>query len=249
MTAKNLVFQLHGSMTSWGTSDGEQNRTTGRVPTKSAVMGLLASALGYTRSQEQKHRKLTETLQFGLAVESYGSQMRDYHTSMPPEEKAPYLASRRDELKWGTGDPVVTHRAYRMDGFYTVVLSAKNPDPDLNRITEALNKPHFTPYLGRKSCPPSIRFSPRIYSDCVPLEAILQYWDDRILHVNPNGLGVEENPDEFDFFLEGRKGTVSTDGSYNIENARERKRRDQLVSREQWTFENRWEEQVHVRRT
>ena len=44
-----LLIRLAGPMQSWGDSSRFARRTTRREPTKSGVVGLLASALGRTR--------------------------------------------------------------------------------------------------------------------------------------------------------------------------------------------------------
>jgi CRISPR system Cascade subunit CasD len=71
-------------------------------------------------------------------------KMTDYHTILD--------ARRSDGGK--RDDAIVSRREYLCDAEFTLALSFKDQAPyDLETIVQAVKKPHYTPYLGRRSCP------------------------------------------------------------------------------------------------
>lgn len=49
-----LVFQLHGPMASWGVDAPGEVRHSHELPSRSALLGLLAAALGIRRDEEER---------------------------------------------------------------------------------------------------------------------------------------------------------------------------------------------------
>ncbi|WP_214364582.1 type I-E CRISPR-associated protein Cas5/CasD [Pseudonocardia sp. H11422] len=132
MTA--LLLRLAGPLQSWGTSSRFTRRATDRVPSKSGIVGLLAAAQGRRRTDP-----LEELLGLTLAVrtEQPGRLERDFQTAARPGERTPISVSTRH---------------YLADA---VFLAAVEGDPALlEGLQEALRRPHFPLYLGRRSCPP-----------------------------------------------------------------------------------------------
>ena len=71
-------------------------------PSKSAVMGLVAAALGVRRDQEVELSKLTEGYGMAVRVDRFGKPVKDYHTiQVRPGENN--FATRREELGMGPG--------------------------------------------------------------------------------------------------------------------------------------------------
>ncbi len=175
-----LLFQLYGAMAAWGDiAVGEQRPTTSH-PSKSAVLGLLAAAQGIRRDEDDKQAALAQDYGFAVRVDSTGVMLRDYHTSQVPKntKKLKYFHSRRDELahKAALGT-VLSSRDYRCDGFYTVCLWHKNTSTSsLSSLQAALEKPRFTLYLGRKSCPLALPLRAHIIA-AQSIEQALQTFD------------------------------------------------------------------------
>jgi CRISPR system Cascade subunit CasD len=48
-----LVFQLYGSLASWGEPAVGEMRHTNSIPGRSSILGLLAAALGIKRADEE----------------------------------------------------------------------------------------------------------------------------------------------------------------------------------------------------
>ncbi|WP_406505340.1 type I-E CRISPR-associated protein Cas5/CasD [Streptomyces sp. NBC_00212] len=130
-----LTLQLAGPLQSWGASARFTRRTTEPAPTKSGVIGLLASALG--RNRDADITDLAQ-LRFAVRVDQAGTRLRDFQTAQHAD----------------TGESMpVSERFYLADA---VFVAAVEGDPQLlATLHTALNCPHYLPYLGRRSCPPS----------------------------------------------------------------------------------------------
>lgn len=162
-----LVFQLYSPLASWGEEAVGEIRHSASVPTRSALLGLLAAATGIRRDEEARLNAVNQ--HYHIAVHSLSSQerwLRDYHTvSAPRENKKYHYYTRRDELclapeETGT---LISQREYRCDGYWHVAVSATSGAPfTLAALREALLAPHFPLYLGRKSCPLALPLAPRL---------------------------------------------------------------------------------------
>lgn len=168
-----LVFQLYAPMAAWGEEAVGEVRHSASIPTRSAILGLLAAALGLRRDNEEVLCQFNH--HYHLAVRPLSSQerwLRDYHTvSVPRENKKRRDYTRRDELCLAPEDvgTIITQREYRCDGYWHIAISATPDAPyTLEALNHALLAPHFPLYLGRKSCPLALPLSPRI------LDGVLQ---------------------------------------------------------------------------
>jgi CRISPR system Cascade subunit CasD len=157
-----LLFDLAGAMSAWGEIAVGERRGSWDRPSKSAVLGLLAGALGYTRRSEDDHRALAEGLGFGVLLRRVGAQLRDFHTVQVPPGTGRYV-TRRAELAAPKLGTIVSWRDYLCEGFATAALwRAGDGAPALAHLAESLAHPHFIPYLGRKSCPLGAPLRPRV---------------------------------------------------------------------------------------
>lgn len=134
-----LLIRLAGPMQSWGDSSRYARRTTRREPTKSGVVGLLASALGRTR--EDSVDDLAQ-LELAVRVEQPGELMRDFQTERP--------------MDGGKSMPL-SDRYYLADACFLVAISG--PRELLTRLDAALRLPRRPLYLGRRSCPADLPIS------------------------------------------------------------------------------------------
>ncbi|MNN34136.1 CRISPR system Cascade subunit CasD [compost metagenome] len=133
-------------------------------PSKSALLGLLAAALGIERADEEGQQALARGYRFGIKLECVGSPLRDYHTvQFGVAPRRTRFRSRRQELLADKVDTLLSAREYRCDSLALVAVEALAQAPHtLERLVEALCRPHFPLYLGRKSCPPALPLAPRI---------------------------------------------------------------------------------------
>jgi len=162
-----LLFRLYGPLASWGETAVGEVRPTAAWPGRSAVIGLVAAALGIRRDEEERQRALADGLGVAVCVEHSGELLRDYHTiQVPPDRKGATYRTRRDELCADTVNTLLSQRDYRTDALYTVALWSKDDGsaPSLTTLAEALRRPKFALYLGRKACPPALPMTPHMVS-------------------------------------------------------------------------------------
>jgi CRISPR system Cascade subunit CasD len=165
-----LVFQLHAPLSSWGEPAVGEYRGTAEHPSQSALVGLLGAALGLDRSDEAAHAALRDEHGFAVALLSAGSLLRDYHTAQVPPRTAlkgrPHT-TRRHELSVPKPElsTILSTRDYRQNAASLVALVVRQgavPRYSLASLQQALREPHFTLYLGRKSCPPAEPLWPQL---------------------------------------------------------------------------------------
>ena len=87
-----LLLRLAAPLQAWGADSKFETRKTGREPTKSGVIGLLAAALGLRRDEREALLRLTG-LRFGVRVEREGQLLVDYHTAKTQDEKTSYVTT------------------------------------------------------------------------------------------------------------------------------------------------------------
>lgn len=165
-----LLFRLYGPMAAWGDIAVGEFRPSFSHPSKSAVLGLLAAALGIRRDEEHVHQAMATAYGFAVRVDAAGSPIRDYHTAqVPPADSGRHkktFATRKDELAVPREDlrTILSSRDYRCDSLYTVCLwTIGDSSPySLAQFEASLAKPAFTLYLGRKSCPLALPLQPQV---------------------------------------------------------------------------------------
>lgn len=163
---KYLLFRLYGPMASWGEIAVGESRHSAIYPGKSALLGLMAAALGIRRDEEQRQAALAAGYRFAVKVISAGHPLRDYHTAQAPDSVGKFVyRTRRDELVLGKErlGTILSSREYRCDALSLVAVVAEEGAPySLDEIREALLKPRFNLYLGRKSCPVAVPLNPLV---------------------------------------------------------------------------------------
>ncbi len=142
-----LLLRLAGPLQAWGVNSKFDVRQTEREPSKSGVMGLLASAFGIGRDDRAALNELSR-LSYGVRVEQEGQLLRDYHGAKSFKSVGDYLNGNFD-------DAYMSNRYYLSDAVFLAAVSCD--DNDLLRcIDAALRRPAFPLYLGRRSCPPTL---------------------------------------------------------------------------------------------
>ena len=161
-----LLFRLYGPLASWGEIAVGESRHTASYPGKSALLGLLAAALGIHRDEEDRQLALASGYQFAVKVISTGHLLRDYHTIQVPDSVGDIVYhTRRDELIIGKNrlGTILSSREYRCDALSLVAVRALDSAPcSLHELRDALLRPKFHLYLGRKSCPLATPLKPLI---------------------------------------------------------------------------------------
>lgn len=237
-----LVFTLYGPMAAWGDIAVGEHRVSDTVPSKSAIVGLLAAALGVRRDEQAALDALAAGYALAVRVLAPGSILKDYHTAQtatrshlkgrPHRTRADELAIPRDKLK-----TILSSRTYRCDAAYVVALMTREGAPHaLSSLAEALREPALPLYLGRKSCPLALPLQPVVVSADDLESAVAQ---------------VRPIPESLDRAMDWMLRKSATDAWHWEPDipCREtptltRRRRDQPGNRQRWQFAEREE---HVR--
>ncbi|AEB06542.1 CRISPR-associated protein, Cas5e family [Coriobacterium glomerans PW2] len=149
-----LLLRLSGPLQSWGDSSRFTRRATRREPTKSGVIGLLASALGRTR--EESLNDLAK-LEFGVRIDQQGNMLRDFQTERSLDGKTTMPLS---------------NRYYLADAIFLAALHGKLDV--LHKLDEAIQNPRWPLYLGRRSCPPDPPISLGVHEEYKDVRQALQ---------------------------------------------------------------------------
>lgn len=183
-----LIFRLYGALASWGDIAVGVVRPSYRYTSKSAVIGLLAAALGCKRNENEKQAELAK-LVFSVRIDAMGTPIEDYHTVQTPSKQAIKYDrtkaswTRIDEIeaiKWrvirsqsnAEAGAIQSRRTYYCDSVYSIALCENENDKinwqifekisKLKDLIKFLREPRFVLYLGRKSCPLSLPLEPQI---------------------------------------------------------------------------------------
>lgn len=144
-----LLLRLVGPMQSWGSTSRFDQRDTGKEPSKSGVIGLLAAALGIDRENWIDLEPLTH-LTMGVRHDRPGVPKRDYQTAGCAITDTIIKANGKQAKDGG----VVSDRFYLADAAFLVGLECADRVV-LVRIHAALRNPVWPLALGRKSYVPS----------------------------------------------------------------------------------------------
>ena len=128
---QTLLLRLAGPLQAWGADSHFERRMTGREPTKSGVIGMLAAALGRRRTADISD---LSALRFGVRIDQPGILEYDFH-----------MARGKDSY--------VTYRYYLADAVFLAGLEGDGAF--LEQIEQALRQPYFPLFLGRRACPPT----------------------------------------------------------------------------------------------
>lgn len=134
-----MLLKLAGPLQSWGLDSRFETRNTNRYPTKSAIIGMIAASLGYTRDQDQNIQKLNG-LDFAVRIDQPGRVLRDYHIATK------YKPSGAFERNYQTV------RYYLQDAIFVVAVGSTSSGL-IDLITDSIRNPYYQPFLGRRSCP------------------------------------------------------------------------------------------------
>ena len=136
---KTILLKLSGPLQAWGTESHFETRQTDRYPSKSAIVGLIAGAMGYRREENDKMVELNN-MGFAVRIDQKGVLLRDYHTAKMYTEKG--------DLK----RTYVTNRYYLQDAMFIVAISSDKEEL-IQKIYHSLKYPYFQPFLGKRSLP------------------------------------------------------------------------------------------------
>ena len=204
-------------------------------PGRSAILGLIAAALGIERTDEVAHRNLETGLFYAVRTDAPGRPFIDYHTAQTPKARRQRtFTTRREELEASDLYTVLSSREWRSDACFTVALWPRRNEPiDLDAMAIALRQPRFVLYLGRKSAPLGLPLNPAI----IEAETLRGAFEARL----PND---EEEEILKRIRIEGAARPMFAfdhDAPEAPTATRIERRRDAVVSRGRWQFADRLE--------
>jgi CRISPR system Cascade subunit CasD len=173
--AEYLIFRLYGPLASWGEIAMGESRHSATHPSRSALLGLLGSALGITRDDEAGQQQLFASFRFGVKLVTAGTPLRDYHTvQVPPQKgKAGYRTRQQELANRSSLGTLLSSREYRCDSLAIVAAEAlPGAAWPLQHVADALRKPKFMLYLGRKSCVLALPLGPVVMDTPTLREAL-----------------------------------------------------------------------------
>ncbi|MCK6589665.1 MAG: type I-E CRISPR-associated protein Cas5/CasD [Polyangiaceae bacterium] len=141
-TLRGVALRLHGPLQAWGGPVVGDDRATLSFPTRSGVLGLVAACLGILRSDTTRLLALAEGARVHVRVDAPGTPLVDDQTI----QGNPNASTTRQTIQ--------SKRTYLCDASFVAVV-VPGPKGSLKAIAEALVRPVFAPFLGRRACVPS----------------------------------------------------------------------------------------------
>lgn len=148
---KTLTIRLTAPLQSYGNEATFDRRTSSDYPTKSAVIGMIAAALGYSRN-DKRIQELNK-LQFAVRIDQSGKILTDFQT-----------------VEWKPNTRKITYREYLQDAVFVVAIGGDTSDID--RIKYALTHPCYALFLGRRSNAPAGVLKIAEFPDQDPVSAL-----------------------------------------------------------------------------
>lgn len=161
-----LAFLIDSPLQSWGASSKFQRRETESWPTKSALVGLLAAALGIDKHAPDEADNLAPLAALRFSVLRWlkptpVTRLADFHTIGGGYDKTNPAEKLQIPCKAGDGSPfgtVITRRSYLTDARFIALFQGDRAI--LDRIAAALLDPVWGVWFGRKTCIPAMPLTP-----------------------------------------------------------------------------------------
>lgn len=229
-----LTFALVAPLASFGAVAVGDRRSGWDRPGRSAVLGLVAACLGIEREDDAAQAALAAEYRLALLCHAPGSLLADYHTAqVPSAQRGRRFATRAQELAAPGLNTILSRRDYRTEAWHLAALWPRDGGVrwSLEAIADAMRRPVFVPYLGRKACPLGLPLGPGVVESTDAVAAL------RARHAD----GPEAR-----FRRAGGEGeaVVAIDADAVPDEAAARRielRRDQPRSRRRWQFDLRRE--------
>lgn len=233
---ERLLFRLAGPMASFGDITVGEIRSSWAEPSKSAVLGLVAAALGVPRTEPARHAALHRAFSYAVRVDGRPQPLRDFHTSqVPSARKNRRYSTRSQELADPDGLNTILSQRWSWQGFAAVAcLTPRGEEPgDPGAIRDALRRPAFPLFLGRKANPLGWPLQPEVIAADTLAEAFAAY--DQTLPALER-VGWAKPP-----AWPAPGVTIWTDLGEGLPVHGRRRRRDTVRDRRAWTFDEREE--------
>lgn len=231
-----LLFTLYAPLASWGDIAVGEVRGSWDRPSRSAVLGILAAALGIDRADQAAHDALDGGYGVAVRLDVAGVALVDYHTVQTVSQnaaKGAIGAPRAEMLAAGDRETILSRRTYRQDAVASVAVWARDGARwPLQSLAAALRMPCYVLYAGRKSNPLGLPVHPIV----VAADSLAAAFSSRSelppaiarLRSNPDQLSISEvSHDPCEGFPSG------------LQALRREVRRDAAANRTRWQFAER----------
>ena len=128
-------------------------------PTKTAIIGLIASALGYNRN-DPRSAELANSVDIKYSIIKNPTILTDFQTVRPLKSQSRYMNKFYKNTKFDTfsklndSDKSIIKRVqYLQDAEFDVYVGGN--DELLNTIFKAIQNPVYTLFIGKRSCVPN----------------------------------------------------------------------------------------------
>lgn len=149
---KTITIRLTSPLQSYGNQAQFTRRTTSDYPSKSAVVGMLAAALGYHRD-DTRIASLND-LALAVRIDQPGTVMTEFQT-----------------VEWKKGTRKLTYRELLEDAVFLVAIGVRD-DAFADLLVDALRHPVFQLYLGRRANVPAGVLAIAEFSDSDPITVL-----------------------------------------------------------------------------
>jgi CRISPR system Cascade subunit CasD len=162
-----LTFALVAPIASFGGIAVGERRSGWDRPARSAVLGLIGACLGLEREDDAAQAALAEDYALALLCHAPGQLLADYHTAqVPSAQRGRRFSTRAQEVNFPSHklNTILSRRDYRSDAWHLAALWPREATQrwSLEAVAEAMRRPGFVPYLGRKSCPLGLPLAPAL---------------------------------------------------------------------------------------
>ncbi|MGH7664309.1 MAG: type I-E CRISPR-associated protein Cas5/CasD [Gemmatimonadaceae bacterium] len=154
---RHLLIRLKGPLQAWGDVALDPRRPTRDFPSRSALAGLMASALGWEYRDAERTTALQDELRYAVREDRRPLRIRDFQTVDLGRESTGWtrwgIERRGGSASEGTH---ILRKDFLADGSLLVAATIGAGAPaGLDEIASALRYPARPLFLGRRCCPPS----------------------------------------------------------------------------------------------
>lgn len=149
---KTVTIKLTAPLQSYGNEANFDRRTSYDYPSKSAIIGLVAAALGYSR-RDSRIKRLNQ-LAYAVRVDQPAKPMTDFQI-----------------VEWKRSRRKLTYRDYLQDAVFMVALGGED-DAFIDQIDWAIRHPHFQLALGRRANVPAGPIITSIWLEDNPVQVL-----------------------------------------------------------------------------
>jgi CRISPR system Cascade subunit CasD len=166
-----LGFLIDSPMMSWGTSSRFNQRETEAYPSKSALIGMIAAAMGIDKHSADENVEIVRLSKLRLTVMRlerhpgrFPQRLSDFHTIGGGYDSKASLFDRLSVPRKASGgasaNAVITRRSYLTEALFIALWEGSSET--LESIQAALLDPVWGVWFGRKTCIPASPLSPVI---------------------------------------------------------------------------------------